>query len=150
VNFDRAAATAERALGPARFRELREAGQRLRWDEAIALAGLVETPPLAGSEPPQAGENDAATARPTGPRTNSTTLAEMMRSAPDASPAPGLTNREQDVLALLCQRQTDGEIALHLSISRKTASSHVSNILAKLGAANRREAAAIAVRSGLR
>ena len=60
-----------------------------------------------------------------------------------------LTKREQEVLALLGQRQTDHEIAEMLYISRKTASSHVANILAKLGARNRREAAAIAARTGL-
>ena len=62
---------------------------------------------------------------------------------------PTLTHREQDVLQLLGLRRTDLEIAEQLYISRKTASSHVSSILAKLGAANRREAAAIAVRTGL-
>lgn len=57
-----------------------------------------------------------------------------------------LTFREQDVLALLCQRLTDLEIAERLYISPKTVGKHVSNILGKLGAANRREAAAIAAR----
>jgi DNA-binding NarL/FixJ family response regulator len=60
-----------------------------------------------------------------------------------------LTFREQEVLALLCQRLTDPEIAARLFISPKTAGHHVSNILGKLGVANRREAAAIAVRRGL-
>jgi DNA-binding CsgD family transcriptional regulator len=67
-----------------------------------------------------------------------------VRANPDA-----LTRREEDVLALLCQRLTDPEIAERLFISPKTAGHHVSNILAKLGAANRREAAAIAARRGL-
>jgi DNA-binding NarL/FixJ family response regulator len=51
-----------------------------------------------------------------------------------------LTAREREVLALLRHRRTDAEIAAELFISRRTASNHVSNILTKLGAANRREA----------
>jgi non-specific serine/threonine protein kinase len=60
-----------------------------------------------------------------------------------------LTYREHDVLTLLCQRQTDAEIAAQLFISPRTASQHVGNILGKLGARNRREAAGLAVRLGL-
>jgi DNA-binding NarL/FixJ family response regulator len=60
-----------------------------------------------------------------------------------------LTRREREVLDLLCHRLTDPEIAERLFISTKTASNHVSNILTKLGATNRREAAAIAVQQGL-
>jgi len=60
-----------------------------------------------------------------------------------------LTRREQEVLALLSQRMTDPEIAERLFISTKTASNHVANILTKLGATNRREAAAIAVKHAL-
>ncbi|HXA59055.1 MAG TPA: AAA family ATPase [Streptosporangiaceae bacterium] len=61
----------------------------------------------------------------------------------------GLTPREREVLALVTAGQTNGQIAQALFISGKTASVHVSNILAKLGAANRSEAAAIAHRLGL-
>lgn len=145
VNFDRALAAAEAALGAARFSELRAAGQRLRWEEAITLAGLVTTHPSGASGLPPAGVASAASTH-----TGRPALAEMLRPGVALSLELVLTNREQDVLALLCQRMTDGEIASQLSISRKTASNHVSNILAKLGAANRREAAAIAARHGLR
>jgi predicted ATPase/DNA-binding NarL/FixJ family response regulator len=60
-----------------------------------------------------------------------------------------LTRRELHVLALVCQRKTDPEIAEQLFITTKTASNHVSNILTKLGVANRREAAAFAARYNL-
>ena len=56
----------------------------------------------------------------------------------------GLTPREREVLALLCQRLTDREIADALFVSPRTAGFHVSNVLSKIGAANRREAAALA------
>jgi DNA-binding CsgD family transcriptional regulator len=56
----------------------------------------------------------------------------------------GLTRREREVLALLSVRQTDQEIADRLTISRRTASSHVAHILEKLAVRNRREAGAAA------
>ena len=68
-------------------------------------------------------------------------------SAPSVAPRPlGLTSREEEVLSLLARGYTDREIAATLVISVKTASVHVSHILRKLGAPNRREAAAIAHR----
>ena len=60
----------------------------------------------------------------------------------DASPAPGLTERERDVLRLVAAGRSNREIAAELFISPKTVSVHVSNILGKLGAASRGEAAA--------
>lgn len=61
----------------------------------------------------------------------------------------GLTARETEVLRLVAAGRTNGEIRATLFISTKTASVHVSNILAKLGAGSRGEAAAIAHRAGL-
>jgi DNA-binding CsgD family transcriptional regulator len=58
----------------------------------------------------------------------------------------GLTPREAEVLALLARGYTDREVAAALVISVRTAGVHVSHILRKLGAPNRREAAAIAHR----
>jgi DNA-binding NarL/FixJ family response regulator len=66
-----------------------------------------------------------------------------------AERAPLLTARENDVLLLLSRGRTNRQIGEELFISGKTASVHVSNILAKLGAASRTEAVAIAYREGL-
>ncbi|MEV3858340.1 AAA family ATPase [Streptomyces sp. NPDC050095] len=60
-----------------------------------------------------------------------------------------LTARESDVLRLLGRGRTNRQIGEELFISGKTASVHVSNILAKLGAASRTEAVGIAYREGL-
>ena len=68
----------------------------------------------------------------------------------EAEPAPfKLTRRERQVLAHVADGRTNRQIAEALFINEKTASVHVSNILAKLGVANRGEAAAVAHRVGL-
>ncbi|MET9963991.1 AAA family ATPase [Streptomyces sp. NPDC006326] len=68
--------------------------------------------------------------------------------APDTDPAEslGLTSREREVLRLVAAGNSNRQIAQELFISPKTASVHVSNILAKLGVAGRGEAAALAHR----
>jgi DNA-binding CsgD family transcriptional regulator len=67
-------------------------------------------------------------------------------SAPSVVPRElsGLTARERQVLALIAQGLSNKQIADQLFISIKTASVHVSNILRKLGAASRTEAAFMA------
>jgi DNA-binding NarL/FixJ family response regulator len=64
-------------------------------------------------------------------------------------PSAVLTPREADVLVLLARGRTNRQIGAELYISEKTASVHVSNILAKLGANGRAEAVAIAAQRGL-
>jgi DNA-binding CsgD family transcriptional regulator len=72
------------------------------------------------------------------------------RRASQAGPAnQTLTARESEILKLVAEGRTNGEIGKQLFISTKTVSVHVSNILAKLGASGRTEAAAIARRTGL-
>ncbi len=63
--------------------------------------------------------------------------------------AAGLTARELEVLRLVADGRSNQQIADTLFISRKTASVHVSHILAKLGVSTRVEAAASAHRMGL-
>ncbi|SHL15878.1 regulatory protein, luxR family [Streptomyces yunnanensis] len=69
-------------------------------------------------------------------------------SPPPAAPAEslGLTPRERDVLRLVADGRSNRQIADALFISPKTASVHVSNILAKLGVSGRGEAGAVAHR----
>jgi DNA-binding CsgD family transcriptional regulator/tetratricopeptide (TPR) repeat protein len=69
--------------------------------------------------------------------------------APSGGASLGLTRRETEVLALVAEGRTNRQIGQALFITPKTASLHVSRILAKLGVTGRGEAAAIAHRLGL-
>ncbi|MFE1383732.1 BREX system ATP-binding domain-containing protein [Streptomyces sp. NPDC058740] len=71
---------------------------------------------------------------------------EIGNDPAEASEVFGLTPREQDVLRLVAEGRTNRQIAEELFISPKTASVHVSNILAKLNVTGRGEAAALAHR----
>ena len=57
-----------------------------------------------------------------------------------------LTGREREVLVLLAEGRSNREIARTLTVSEKTVKTHVSAILAKLGVADRTQAALLAVR----
>jgi DNA-binding CsgD family transcriptional regulator len=121
-----------------------------------AAVALVRAARIALSRP---GGREAAAARlrraapiaeRLGARPLAEQIAELARRAGDA-PAGGaaasedrlgLTGREFEVLRLVAAGQSNREVASALFISPKTASVHVSNILAKLGAATRTEAAA--------
>jgi DNA-binding CsgD family transcriptional regulator len=72
------------------------------------------------------------------------------RPTPQPETTPfGLTPRELEVLALVAAGHTNREIGATLFMSEKTASVHVSRILAKLGVRTRTQAAAVATRAGL-
>ena len=66
-----------------------------------------------------------------------------------AARALGITPREHEIVALLAQGLTDREIADRLFISRKTASNHVTAVLAKLDLATRSAVGVFAIRHGL-
>ena len=72
--------------------------------------------------------------------------------AAEAEPEPGpagLTARELEVLALVARGLTNRNVGEALFVTEKTASAHVSSILAKLSVRSRVEAAAAAHRLGL-
>lgn len=69
-------------------------------------------------------------------------LAERLRQ-------PSLTVREIEVLKLVVEGETNKEIATALSLAEVTVKLHVGNILEKLGARDRTEAASLAIKSGL-
>ena len=76
-------------------------------------------------------------------------LAEVSQKAPGPEKTSGLSQREVEVLGLLAAGKSNAQIAEALVISQNTVIRHVSNIFAKIGTANRAEAAAYATRLGL-
>jgi DNA-binding CsgD family transcriptional regulator len=121
---------------------------RTRWRlaEALAAAGRRD-------EAEREWEQARAVAEQLGAVPLRSALDSLARRARLGSQPPGhagpgrlgaLTAREQEVLRLLAEGRSNREIAAALFIAPKTASVHVSNILGKLGAASRTEAAAIA------
>jgi DNA-binding NarL/FixJ family response regulator len=115
---------------------LAEAGRRDQAEQEWRLA--VEAADQLGSAPLRAALADLGR------------RARLGRQQPGGyhgpGPLAGLTSREHEVLRLLVAGRSNKEIAAALFISPKTASVHVSNILGKLGASSRTEAAAIAHR----
>jgi NarL family two-component system response regulator LiaR len=70
-------------------------------------------------------------------------------SAPRHAEAERLTRREREVLELIAGGRSNKRIALELGIAEKTVKTHVGHLLAKLGVADRTQAALLAVRDGL-
>jgi DNA-binding NarL/FixJ family response regulator len=66
------------------------------------------------------------------------------RRAATRTNAFGLTRREQEVVALVAEGLTNGEIAARLVLSEKTVDNHVSSVLAKMNVESRRDAARLA------
>ncbi|HLK76313.1 MAG TPA: AAA family ATPase [Streptosporangiaceae bacterium] len=136
------------AFGPAYMYEI--ARTRWRLAEALAEAGrrdeaneqwrlASQTADRLGAKPLRRALDDLAR------RARIGTAPDL----PDGAVLASLTSREREVLRLIAAGRSNREIASVLFIAPKTASVHVSNILGKLGAASRTEAAAIAHREGL-
>ncbi|MDQ1648225.1 MAG: hypothetical protein QOG60_282 [Frankiaceae bacterium] len=112
---------------------------RLRLAEAWTATGQVDAARSASADAREVLRALGATAwlRALGP-------AVAASAGPVRREGEPLTPRETEVLALLDEGRSNGEIAARLYISVKTVSVHVSNILAKFGASSRSEAAALA------
>ncbi len=134
-----------------RWRRVRDAFTGLGdpYETARASARLAAV--LLASGEDADGAASVAEARATAERLGARPLlTELDRLAPrPVRPDVDLTPREREVLQQVAAGRSNGEIGTRLFISTKTVSVHVSNILAKLGAAGRTEAAAIARRKGL-
>ena len=117
-----------------------------RYEAARARARLGEVLEAAGSAE---AEEALGRAREVAVSLGATALLEDLDRAAAPAASHALTPREHEVLALLAQGRSNGQIGRALFISTKTASVHVSNILAKLGAASRGEAVAAARATGL-
>ncbi|GAA2435924.1 LuxR family transcriptional regulator [Actinomadura vinacea] len=123
------------------------------FERAEALLGAADAALARGEHDPAAERLDRAArlaaelaAHPLRARIEETGL--RVRRRDEAAPL-GLTPREFEVLRLVAEGQSNREIAAALVISVKTASVHVSNILAKLEVGSRGEAAATAHRLAL-
>ncbi len=106
-----------------------------RVDDIITLLQRVHAGETALDPTPPTPPHPARTARP--PQVGAALL------------APYLTTREREVLCRLVNGQDTRGLATGMGITWATARSHVQNVLTKLGAHSRREAAALAVRYGL-
>ncbi|MBA3415799.1 MAG: LuxR family transcriptional regulator [Chloroflexia bacterium] len=134
--FDRSSAATRSRLGESAWAVASAAGAALPLEAALAEADAEVARNASGLRPEPSAWADGANPG-FGPRSEIGTG------------APPLTRRERQVLALLCERLTDAEIAERLFVGTRTVETHVGHLFAKLEVANRREAVAAAVRRGL-
>ena len=76
-------------------------------------------------------------------------VAALSEPAPQSDLPDGLTPREAEVLALIAEGLTNGEIAARLVVSAATVKSHVNHIFAKIGARDRAQAVVYAYANNL-
>ncbi|MEV6106441.1 AAA family ATPase [Streptomyces sp. NPDC051940] len=134
----------------AAFAEYGDAYERARCESRLAEALLAADRRTEAADCARSAHETAATlgARPLLEDVDALIRRGRLQARPQPE-ASVLTARERDVLLLLARGLTNRRIGEELFISGKTASVHVSNILAKLGAASRTEAVAVAYRQGL-
>ncbi len=138
----------------ARFREAEAvlAGQARSTRAATALRSAHDVAVRLGAEPfRREVEALARRARLTLPVPSSDeplSEDERVEASRSSGPLDALTPRELDVFQLMAEGRTNREIAAGLFISEKTASVHVSHILAKLGVRSRVQAVAVAHQAG--
>jgi DNA-binding NarL/FixJ family response regulator/Tfp pilus assembly protein PilF len=124
ASYGAVVSAARAILNPTRFAAVWTAGRAQSLTEAVEFAlGDTDQPVSSGADSPRAERSAAA-------------------------PAIPLSPREQEVLQLL-EEHTDREIADQLSIGPRTASTHVTSIMNKLGVNSRTAAVAFAIRHGL-
>ena len=168
--LERALVAAHRLLGELDRAAGRHAQAAAHLERALTLAGSDSSPhqrvlalvALAGSRG-AVGERTAARAQPTKPcsRPASRDAASPLdgaeraeaRGATSVRTAPacphGLTRREGEVLRLIAAGKSNHDIARALFLSPRTVQRHVANLYLKIGANNRAEATAYALRPGL-
>jgi len=76
-------------------------------------------------------------------------LGKTHRSSSGEPALPGLTSREREVVQLLAEGKSTKEVACHLNLSVKTAETHRSNIMRKLGLHSVSELVLYAVRNNI-
>ena len=116
-------------------------------EEARARTRLAAV--LRASGDAEGGQAEADAARAVATRLGAAPLLDELGAGRSVISAGALTPREREILALVADGRSNGDIGTQLFISAKTVSVHVSNLMAKLGAGSRTEAAALARRAGL-
>ena len=126
------------------------ARSRWRWAEALVAAGDRDA---AGAQLAAAvADADAMGARPLADACRAfarRARLDVVGGGARAAASDTLTERESEVMGLVAQGLSNRQIGERLFISGKTVSVHVSNVLAKLGAATRAEAVSVAHQRGL-
>ncbi len=121
MDYDRDLAMTRAQLDPSSFEEAWAAGRRMTLEQAAEYAR-------------------ATTVQPEPPRTQRQAAKELYG---------GLTAREREVAALVAQGKSNRQIAELLVISERTATTHVANILSKLGFSSRTQIAGWVAAKGL-
>jgi non-specific serine/threonine protein kinase len=122
-------------LGEPGFADAWAEGRAMSLEDAMAAALRIGHLGTGGTEP-----------RPSGGRVR---VSAPPRPIPEYLASAGLTRREQEVAALLARGLTNRQIAVELTISERTAETHVSKILSKLSLTRRAQLTAWAVQHEL-